>query len=318
MKKGAHYTKTNGLERFEFLHNALPEIDYSKIELSCSFLGKKLKFPLMITAMTGGYTDAIEINRTLAECAEKHGWAFELGSQRAMIEDAKLRDTYYVRDVAPTTLIIANIGAYQLKQYEMDKIEKMISDIDANALAIHLNPLQEIIQPEGDRDFSLVLAAIGKACNELDVPIIVKETGAGISTEVALKLKDAGVSAIDVAGAGGTSWSKVEYLRKGSDASASGFEEWGIATADSIIMCKGILPLVASGGIRNGIEAAKSIALGASISGAAYPFLHELEANGKRGLNAMLTSWEEQMQTCAFLTGSKDYNRLKTAKLMIK
>jgi isopentenyl-diphosphate delta-isomerase len=318
LEKGAQYSKTTGLERFEFLHNAIPEVDYSKIDLSCSFLGKRLSYPLMITAMTGGYADAKEINRTLAKCAEKHGWALGLGSQRAMVEDAKLRETYYVRDVAPNTLIIGNIGAFQLKRYPIERIEKMLDDIDANALAIHLNPLQEIIQPEGDRDFSGILQAIKKACEEIDVPIIVKETGAGISTEVALKLKDAGVSAIDIAGAGGTSWSKVEYLRKGAETSASGFEEWGIPTADSILMCKGILPLVASGGIRNGIEAAKTIALGANISGAAYPFLLELERNGKTGLDALLTKWEEQLKTCAFLTGSNDYDSLRAAKLTVR
>lgn len=317
LKKGAQYSKTTGLEKVEFLHNALPEVDYSKIDLSCSFLGKKLAFPLMITAMTGGYSDAKRINRNLAECCEKHGIALGLGSQRAMIEDASLKNTYYVRDIAPNVLVIANIGACQLKQYPIEKIEKMVEDIEASALAIHLNPLQEIIQPEGDRDFSGIVASIEKTCEKLDVPIIVKETGAGISTEVALKLKDVGVSAIDVAGAGGTSWSKVEYLRKGAETSASGFEDWGIPTAESIMMCKGVLPIIASGGIRNGIDAAKTIPLGANIAGAAYPFLLEVEKNGKEGLDNLLNKWETQLKTCAFLTGSKDYESLRSAKLIV-
>jgi isopentenyl-diphosphate delta-isomerase len=311
LEKGAQYKKSNGLEKYEFLHNALPEVNYERIDLSCSFLNRKLNFPLMITGMTGGYKDAEQINRSLAEAAEKHGIAFGLGSQRAMIEDSSLKKTYYVRDVAPKTLIIGNVGAFQLKKYPFEAIEKMVNDVDANALAIHLNALQEIIQPEGDHDFEGVLSVIEKTCDKADFPIIVKETGAGISTEVAIKLKNAGVAAIDIAGAGGTSWSAVEYLRGNSTV---GFDEWGIPTADSITMCKGILPMIASGGIRNGIEAAKCIALGANIAGAAYPFLSALE--GGR-LNAELALWENQMKVCAFLTGSKDYAALKGAKIRI-
>lgn len=309
LQKGAQYAKLNGLEKYEFMHNAVPEVDYGKIDLSCTFLGRKLDFPLMITGMTGGYKDAEQINRSLAEAAEKHGIAFGLGSQRAMIEDPSLKKTYYVRDVAPKALIIGNIGAFQLKKYPFEAIEKMVNDAGADALAIHLNALQEIIQPEGDRDFEGVLSVIEKTCDKADFPVIVKETGAGISTEVAIKLKNAGAAAIDVAGAGGTSWSAVEYLRGNS---TPGFEEWGIPTAESIRMCKGILPMVASGGIRNGIEAAKCLALGANISGAAYPFLFALK-NGR--LEEELGLWESQMKTCAFLTGSKGYISLRDAKL---
>ncbi|MEK6979695.1 MAG: type 2 isopentenyl-diphosphate Delta-isomerase [Candidatus Micrarchaeota archaeon] len=311
LQYSAQYSKSTGLEKFEFLHNALPEADYLKIDLSCKFLGKPLSYPLMITGMTGGYLGAEQINKSLAEFAEKHGIAFGLGSQRAMIENPAMKKTYYVRDVAPKTLLIANIGACQLRKYSFEKIEKMVSDVDADALAIHLNPLQEVIQPEGNTNFEGVLSAISKICGKLSVPVIVKETGAGISMEVAIKLKDAGVQAIDVSGSGGTSWSAVEYLRGGA---TPGFENWGIPTAESITMCRGVLPLIASGGIRSGIDAAKAIALGAEIVGAAYPFLLALK---KKRLDDELIQWENQMKICAFLTGSKNHASLKAAKMRV-
>jgi len=311
LQYGAQYSKGTGFEKFEFIHNSLPEADYLKIDLSCKFLGKRLSYPLMITGMTGGYPGAEQINKALARVAEKHKIAFGLGSQRAMIENPAMKKTYFVRDVAPETLLIANIGAVQLRKYSFEKIEKIVSDVDANALAIHLNPLQEVIQPEGDTNFEGILAAISKTCEKLSVPVIVKETGAGISTDVAIRLKDAGVQAIDVSGSGGTSWSAVEYLRGGA---TPGFENWGIPTADSIMMCRDILPLIASGGIRNGIDATKAIALGAEIAGAAYPFLLALK---KKRLDDELIQWENQMKICAFLTGSKNYAGLKTAKMRV-
>jgi isopentenyl-diphosphate delta-isomerase len=309
LKEGAQYGKTNGLERHEFLHNALPELDFNAIDLSSLFLGKELEMPLMITGMTGGYKDAEEINKDLAQAAEKHGLMFGLGSQRAMLEQPELKKTYYVRDVAPKVFLVSNIGAYQLKKYATDQIAKLVSDTEADVLAIHLNPLQEIIQPEGDRDFSNILEVIGKVCEKVSEPVIVKETGAGISAETAFKLKQVGVKAIDVSGAGGTSWSAVEYLRGGK---VPGFEDWGIPTAEAVKMCKGILPLIASGGVRNGIEAAKCLALGADVAGAAYPFL---KAQREGRLDEELAIWEQQLKICAFLTGSKTLADLKKARL---
>ncbi len=312
VSKGAQYGKASGLERVDFIHNALPETALDSVDLSCDFLGRRLRFPIIITGMTGGYPDAEGINRSLAQAAQKHGLAFGVGSQRAMAENPALASTYRVRDVAPDIPLVANIGAFQLKGYPAGKVESLVQTIEADALAVHLNPLQEVIQGEGDTDFSGVLEAIASACDSIPVPVIVKETGAGLSQDVALKLKKAGASWLDVAGAGGTSWSKVEYLR--SEA-VPGFEDWGIPTAESIVQCRGVLPLIASGGIRSGIEGAKCIALGADICGAAYPFIRALR---ERQLDEYIGCFKRQMAACAFLSGSPDHAALKKAKLAFR
>jgi isopentenyl-diphosphate delta-isomerase len=228
-----------------------------------------------------------------------------------MIENPGLARTDKVRDVAPGIPLLANIGAFQLKKYSFSQIESLVHSIEADALAIHLNPLQEVIQPEGDTDFSGVLDAISRTCGKLGVPVVVKETGAGISQDVALKLKDAGAAYIDVAGAGGTSWSKVEYMRAGS---VPGFEDWGIPTLDCLIQCRGVLPMIASGGIRDGIDGAKAIALGADMCGAAYPFIRSLR---DRSLGPYIQSFIRQMKICAYLTGSRTHADLKKAKLRL-
>lgn len=308
--KGAQYAKSTGLERVDFFHNALPEISLDSVDLSTTFFGKSVRFPILVSGMTGGYADAGKINRRLAQAAQKYGLAFGVGSQRAMIEKPDLAKTYAVRDVAPDVPIIANIGAYQLKKYSFDQIESLIGAIEADALAVHLNALQEVIQGEGDTDFSGVLDAISRTCDKLSVPVVAKETGAGISQDVAINLKGVGVKYIDVAGAGGTSWSKVEYLR--SDA-VPGFEEWGIPTAESIMQCRGVLPIIASGGIRNGIDGAKCIALGAEMCGAAYPFIRSLRGDS---LDGFIRTFQSQMRICAFLTGSRTHSDLKKAKLI--
>lgn len=309
LNKKTQYCVSSGFERIMLIHNALPECFFDEIDLSTVFLGKKISAPLMMTAMTGGCKHAQKLNQRLAETAEKYGIAFGLGSQRAMVENAFLRNTYKVRNVAPSIPLIANIGAAQIKKYSREQISSLVSVVEADALAIHLNPLQEVIQKDGDRDFSGVLDAISKIVEYLSVPIIVKETGAGISTEVAIKLAEVGVKWIDVAGVGGTSWSKIEYARN-KDA-VHGFEEWGIPTVDSVMMCKGILPLIASGGVRSGIDAAKALAIGADMVGAAQPFLLAL-VNKK--LDNEIEKWKEQMKITAFLTGSKNTKQLKSAK----
>ena len=311
VKKDVQFKKSAGFSEIELVHNSLPELDFSKIDASANFLGKMLSAPLVLEAMTGGYPEGGKINRKLAEVAEKEGIALGLGSQRAMIEDSSLAKTYSVRDVAPTIPIIGNIGAYQLKKYPMQKIESMVSAIKADALAVHLNPLQEIIQPEGDRDYSGILEAIEKACSFLSVPVIVKETGCGISRNVAERLKSAGVKYLDIAGAGGTSWSAIEYAR---GEGVTGFCEWGIPTVASVIANRDVLPLIASGGLRSGIDAAKSIALGASFAGAAQPFLH---AYSKNKLSEEVKLWKEQFAVCMFLTGSRNVESLKKAKIFI-
>jgi isopentenyl-diphosphate delta-isomerase len=312
LSKGAQCGKSAGFERLDFIHNALPEISLGRISLSTNFLGKRIRYPMIITAITGGYSDAETINKGLAQAAENHGIAFGIGSQRAMLETPSLARTYKVRDVAPHIPILANIGAYQLKKYPLAKIESLVSSIGADALAVHLNALQEAIQPEGDTDYSGVLAAIAKTCERLSVPVVVKETGAGMSQDVAIKLQNAGVKWLDVAGAGGTSWSSVEYLRPGVH--VPGFDGWGIPTTEAIIQCRGVLPLIASGGIRSGIDGAKAIALGADMCGAAYPFLKALHA---RKLDAYVETFQKQMKLCAFLTGSRSVAELKKAKMRI-
>lgn len=311
VKTGAQYEKTTGLERFEFMHNALPEISLDSVDLSKDFLGKRLKWPILITGMTGGYKDALAINTAIAQNAEKYGLAFGVGSQRAMVEKPDLASTYNVRRVAPGVPLISNIGAFQLKKYPIDAIESIVSKIEADALAVHLNALQEVVQPEGDTDFSNVLDAISRTCERLPVPVIAKETGAGISQDTAIRLKEAGVKFIDIAGAGGTSWSRVEYLRKGS---VPGFEEWGIPTAESLIQCRGILPVIASGGIRTGIEGAKTITLGADICGLAYPFIKAYK--GGR-LEEYTETFINQMKITAYLTGCRTIADLRKAKMRV-
>ncbi len=307
VEKGAQYHKSAGFDAIAFVHNALPEIDFEKIDLSTSFLGKKIKWPLLITGMTGGYKEAGEINRRLAACAEKFGIALGLGSQRAMVENEALKSTYYVREEAPTIPLLANIGAYQLKKYPLETVERLVSAVEADGLAIHLNPLQEIVQPEGDRDYSGVLKAIERVCERIE-RVVVKETGAGICREVAEKLKAAGVEWIDVSGAGGTSWSKVERMRGG----LKGFDEWGLPTVMAIKECKGIAKLIGSGGVRNGIDAAKAIALGCEMAGSAYPFI-KAEREGR--LEEFTAEFLKQMKVCAYLTGSDSLEKLKKAPL---
>lgn len=308
LKDEMQYKTRNGFGSFVLMHNALPECSLDSIDLSVEFLGKKIGAPLVITAITGGYHGAKRMNEQLAEAAQEYNIAFELGSQRAMMERPSFIETYKVRHVAPDIPLVANIGAAQIKKYSREQIEFLVSSVEADALAIHLNPLQEVIQAEGDWDYSGVLESIRKCAEWLDVPVIIKETGAGISAEVAVKLAEAGADWIDVAGASGTSWSKIEYARNRN--AVEGFEEWGIPTPDCIAMCRNILPLIASGGIRSGIDAAKALALGADMAGAAQPFLKALVM---KRLKAELGKWKEQMRITAFLTGSKTIKELKKA-----
>jgi len=312
LKKESQYDMSPGFEEIRLMHNALPEIDIDEVDLSRKFLGKQVRYPLMITAMTGGFSKAKKMNKELAHMAEKHGIAIGLGSQRAMIENPKLAEDFKIREVAMSVPIVANIGAAQLREYKFEEIEKMVSSVDADGLAVHLNALQEVLQPEGDKNFKGVLDAITKTCGKLNVPVIVKETGAGISRKTAEKLKKAGVKWIDVSGSGGTSWSRIEYLR--SKEGVPGFEEWGIPTVKSIVMCNGILPLIASGGVRSGLDAAKAITLGADMAGAAYPFLKALV---EKRLDNELEMWEKQLRIAAFLTGSRNLAELKSAEILI-
>ena len=271
---------TTGLERFRFVHQALPEVDLDQIALHTTFLGKDLQAPLLMASMTGGTRQARLVNRHLAQAAQALGIGMCVGSQRAALQDAYWADTYRVRDVAPDIFLSANLGAVQLNlAFTVDHCRKAVDMIEADALILHLNPLQEALQPEGDTRFGKLLSRIGAVCRALPVPVIVKEVGCGLSRDVARRLIEAGVDVLDVAGAGGTSWSEVERYRARSDAGdrvASQFRDWGIPTADSIRMVRGTTqdtPLIASGGLETGVDVAKCIALGADLASLAWPLL---------------------------------------------
>lgn len=280
---------TTGLERYRFMHQAVPELDVAQVDLRSTFLGKPLQAPILISSMTGGTERAQGINRTLALAAQEAGIAMGLGSMRAALEDESLAPTYAVREVAPDILLFANLGAVQLNYgYGLDECRRAVALVGADALVLHFNALQEAVQPEGDGNFAGLLHKVEAVCRGLDVPVIAKEVGWGMSPDAARRLVEAGVAAIDVAGSGGTSWSEVEYHRA-PDAHharvARAFADWGIPTAESIRYVREAapdLPLIASGGLRDGVEIAKSIALGADLGGIAGPFLkaadHSLDA----------------------------------------
>jgi isopentenyl-diphosphate delta-isomerase len=271
---------TTGLEKYHFLHQALPEIDLAQIDTSVSFFGKELKAPLLISSMTGGTEQARLINRTLAEAAELSSIAMGVGSQRAAIEDPSLASTFQVRPMAPTTVLLANLGAVQLNYgYTVEHCQRAVDMIEADALILHFNALQEAVQPEGDTNFSGLLAKIEAVCQTLPVPVIAKEVGWGFAADTARQLANAGISAIDVAGSGGTSWSQVEMYRAQTEIQrrvAATFIDWGIPTTEALLAAqRGApdLPIIASGGLRNGLDMAKCIALGATLAGMAGPFL---------------------------------------------
>jgi isopentenyl-diphosphate delta-isomerase len=308
MKKDVEYGVAAGFGDVRFVHNSLPEMDAGDVDSGCSLFGKKMAAPLIIVGMTGGYPDAEGINLKLAAAAEKEGLAMGLGSQRAMIEKPELAATYKVRKAAPSIPLIGNIGGCQLKNYGVKKVRAMLDEVEADALAIHLNPLQEMCQPEGDKKFSGISPQIGVFAKDLGLPVIVKETGAGVSREVALQLKKTGVKMIDISGSGGTSWSKVEYLRSGERMT---FADWGNPTCECIASCSDVLEVIGSGGVRNGLDAAKAIALGASFAGAALPFLKAKDAA------AEAQEWKREIKTAMLLSGSRNIAELKKAKLVI-
>ena len=271
---------STGLENYRFVHQALPEIDASSIDLSVTLFGKQLRAPLLLSPMTGGIRQAQRINLNLARAAQELGIAMGVGSQRTAIDNPRVRNTFQVRDAAPDIFLFANLGAVQLNYgYGLDECRRAVDMIKADALMLHLNPLHEALQPEGQTNFSSLLRKIERICKKLPVPVVVKEVGWGISEPVARKLYEAGVAGIDVAGAGGTSWGEVEKHRSGNNDRNNiftSFAQWGIPTSESIQMARrgarGIT-LIASGGIRTGLDVAKAIALGADIAGIASPFL---------------------------------------------
>lgn len=317
--------KTTWLEHVELIHNALPELNLDDVSLEASLLGRRFSYPILIEGMTGGTREAYDINRNLAEAAKRLNIPVGVGSQRAGIENLSLRDTYRVmREVAPKIFLIGNLSGVELMRKGLSYAEKAVEMIEADALAIHLNSLQELIQPEGSTTFRGILDSIRKAAENLSVPIIVKEVGTGISREAAERLASSGVKAIDVAGAGGTNWAKIELERvKGLNPLkaflAELFSEWGIPTAASIIeissTVKGI-ELIASGGIRNGLQAAKAIALGADFVGIARPLLKPA-LKGSEAVEQMVLKLAEELKVAMLLTGSKSVPDLKRCRFVL-
>lgn len=280
LEKDVRSGLTNGLERYRFIHEALPELDLERVDPSTKIFGHELQSPILISSMTGGTQKAAEINLTLAEAAQEMGVAMGLGSQRAAIERDDVAGTFQVRKVAPGILLFANIGAIQLNYgYGFDECRKAVEMVEADALYLHMNPLQEAVQPEGETNFAGLLKKIEAVCRSIEVPVIAKEVGWGITGDTARKLVDAGVAAIDVAGSGGTSWTQVEMHRATNSSQArlaAAFVEWGIPTAESILQVRESvpeIPIFASGGLRTGVDISKCIALGAAIGGLAGPFL---------------------------------------------
>ncbi len=300
----------------KLIHCALPELHTSQVDLSCDFLGKKLKAPILVTGMTGGSERATKVNRELAQAAEEFGVAFGVGSQRAMAERPELTSSFSVRDVAPSTVLIGNIGAVQAAKMTVDSLRKLVDAIGADALAVHLNPAQELNQPEGDRDFLKGLETIGSLTKAFGDRLIVKETGCGISPEVAKRLVEAGVKNIDVSGLGGTSWVRVEELRSSGVSRQVGatFSGWGIPTAAAVASVRAVAPnvkLVASGGVRNGLEIAKALALGADVGGLALPLFRAQQERGLDGVRDALRALIAGLTQALALTGATNVSQLR-------
>lgn len=313
---------TTGLERYHFIHQALPEIDLDDVDLSTEIFGRRLRAPILISSMTGGTDEAAKINRRLARAAQETGIAMGLGSQRAALEHPELAASFQVRPVAPDVLLFANLGAVQLNYgYGVDQCKRAVEMIEADALVLHLNALQEAVQPEGDTRFAGLLDKIEAVCKALSVPVIAKEVGWGFSERAARDLANVGVAAIDVAGAGGTSWTQVEMHRAESEAQArlaAAFLDWGIPTADSILQIKKAAPemrIFASGGLRNGIDIAKCIALGAQLGGMASPFLKSAAVSTENSVQTV-GEIKQQIQVCMFAAGIRDLKALQSAPLL--
>jgi isopentenyl-diphosphate Delta-isomerase len=320
-------TTSTFLEYVKLIHNAIPELNLSEIDTTAVFLGRRFSAPLIIDSMTGGTAKALMINGRLAELAESYSLPMGVGSQRAGLVSEKLADSFTItRKNAPNAFLIANIGGAQLSSgLSIDKIKRLIDMIRADALVVHLNPLQELVQPEGEPRYSGVLKCISDLVKVIGIPVMAKEVGAGISREAAVKLSDAGVSAINVAGSGGTSWAGVEKVRAESASESLKirlgelFWDWGIPTASSIIIIRRALaklPLIASGGIRNGLEIAKCIVIGADMCAMAYPFLVNA-VQSKEALYQFADTVMAELKSTMFLVGAGDMNSLKSTKYIL-
>jgi isopentenyl-diphosphate delta-isomerase len=310
-------------ECVQLVHCAMPELSLDELDLGAELFGKKLRYPMVITGMTGGTDRAARVNRDLATLAQKYQVAFGVGSQRAMIEDARRAPTFQVRDVAPTTVVLGNIGLRQAAALGPGGVRQLGEAIGADAMALHLNAGQELTQPEGDRDFRGGYAVVADLVQALGDRLLVKETGCGISSEVARRLVDIGVRHIDVSGLGGTSWVRVEQLRSSGIAATVGqeFSGWGIPTAAAVISVRRAVgngvKVIASGGIRGGLELAKALALGADAGGLALPLFRAQQAGGLEAAEIALRQIFQGLAQAMLLTGSRKASELRTRSKVI-
>jgi isopentenyl-diphosphate delta-isomerase len=315
---------TTGFADIQFIHRALPEIDKQKIDLTTTVFDHKFSAPLIVGAMTGGTAEATRINAAIAEAVEQLHLGMGVGSQRAAIEDPKLEKTFAVaRKKAPTAFLIANIGGVQLVHgYGVKEVKKAVEMIDADAVAVHLNALHEAVQPEGQTNFKGVLAKIGEIAGELDKPVIVKETGGGIAAEDARKLEAAGVKAIDVGGAGGTSFAAVEYYRSEVTSMehllGGVFWDWGIPTAVSLVETAQAvkIPVIASGGVRSGVDIAKALALNACLASVSLPVL-QTAVEGAKETRDLLSLFIEELKNVMFLVGAENVQQLAKTPVVV-
>ena len=343
LKEDVEMTISNGFEKYQFVHQALPEIDFAEIDVSTKFLGKDLRAPILISSMVGGTVSSGRINQNLAKAAQKAGIAMGVGSQRIALppqrksfnlskrsradfkelrlKSEEIADSFQVRDVAPDILLLANFGAVQLNYgFGIKEAKRAVKMVRADGLILHLNPLQEVLQKCDQTNFKGVLGKIKKLVDNVNLPIIVKEVGCGISYQAAKKLYNAGVRIIDTAGAGGTSWAEIEALcasAQGSRLKAQGFKNWGIATAESLVQCKKVkgLRVIASGGIRNGIEIAKAIALGAELAGIGLPLLKPAQKSEKE-VEKVLNQLIFELKLTMFCVGARNIEELKRVRLL--
>lgn len=313
---------TTGFERYRFVHQALPELDLEAVDTGTTFLGKRLSFPFFIASMTGGSPAAGRINRILAEAAQAAGIGMALGSIRAALELPQLAWTFQVRDRAPDCLLFVNLGAVQLNYgYDIAECRRAVELSGADALILHLNPLQEALQIEGNTRFSGLLRRIEAVCAALEVPVMVKEVGHGLSEQVVRQLVNAGVAALDVAGAGGTSWSQVEYHRSPTPMQkeiAAVFRDWGIPTVEALQQARHVaptLPLVASGGVRHGLDIAKALALGADVTSIAHALLSAAVVSAEEVLER-LTILQAQLRIAMFVAGAANIAALRRVSLV--
>lgn len=319
------FRRTNLLEQVGLIHDSLPELNLDDIDLSTKLAGKKCRTPLMIASMTGGTREAGNINRQLAEVAEAGGYAIGLGSQRPMVKNGRLDQeigkSFQMRDLAPSVPIFGNLGAVQAKATPTALVEEMVQFVGADGLFVHLNPAQEMIQPEGDRDFRGCLDAIARLVSDLSVPVIVKETGCGLSASVSARLAEIGVRHVDVSGAGGTSWVAVETARAEGRQKESGqlFWDWGIPTAASLLQVRRgrFKTVIATGGVSTGLDAARAIALGAHGVALARPVLKALATNQIPGALQYLKQVETDLRVALLLTGNADLASLRQAKVRL-